>query len=54
MRLIEKYYKKKDEGPTVSSIIENFINQMRALVMGIKALQILDVETKDSTMYDIF
>ena len=35
----------------VSNIIQTFIDQMRSLMMNIKALQILDVETKESIMY---
>lgn len=52
LNLIKKYYKKKDAGPTVSSIIETFINQLKKLITSIKALQILDVETKESRVFD--
>lgn len=50
LKLMRKYYNKSDEGPNVSFIIEGYINQMKKMVSKIKAQQLLDVETKDSSM----
>ena len=50
LKLMRKYYHKSDEGPTISFIIEGYINQMKKMVTRIKSQQLLDVETKDSNM----
>lgn len=49
-KLIEKYYNKSDEGPTVSFIIDGYINQMKKMVSSIKASHVMDVETKDANL----
>lgn len=46
----EKYYNRKDEGPTVSSIIENNLREMKNMITSVNAAQLLDVETKNAKL----
>lgn len=45
-----KYYGKSDQGPTISTIIEGYIKNMRKYVMSVTASQVLDSETKNAYM----
>lgn len=45
--MIEKYYNKND-GPTVSSIIESYLLQLKTIVKMINAKQILDFDSEES------
>ena len=46
----EKYYN-KSEGPTIQSVINMYILQITKVIKSVNASQILDVETKDSSMF---
>ncbi|RNA30023.1 dynein gamma flagellar outer arm-like, partial [Brachionus plicatilis] len=51
IKLMKKYYSRKNEGPTVSFIIEDHIKLMKNSMKEVKSSHILDVGTKDANVF---